>query len=67
MAKVVTSVPMNKVDDRRIQELCSLIVAERDRKKFQKLVKELNQVLSSKTERLRNGNPGSQASGQRSL
>jgi len=57
---------MNKRNDKRIQQLCSLIVAEQDRKKFQNLLQELNQILGSEAENLRDENPSSSASGQRS-
>lgn len=39
---------MNKLDSERIRELCSLIEAEHDPKKFLLLVEELNILLSGK-------------------
>jgi hypothetical protein len=43
---------MNKTESDRIHELCSLIAVEKDHKKFQTLVEELNRILSAKDERL---------------
>lgn len=43
---------MNKADSDRIHELCSLIAAEKDRRKFLSFVEELNKILASKEERL---------------
>ncbi|MGA7440872.1 MAG: hypothetical protein WA372_16825 [Candidatus Sulfotelmatobacter sp.] len=43
---------MNKPENERIHELCSLIGSEQDRQKFLELVKELNRILSAKEERL---------------
>ena len=42
---------MNKAESDRIHELCSLIAVERDHKRFQTLVEELNSLLSAKDER----------------
>ena len=44
---------MNKDQRDRILELCSLIIVEQDRKKFQALVEELNVILAAKNERLK--------------
>jgi hypothetical protein len=43
---------MNKSDDDRIHELCSLIAVEQDRKRFLELVQELNRILSATEQRL---------------
>jgi hypothetical protein len=51
---------MNKSDNDRIHELCSLIALEQDRKTFLELVEELNRILSAKEQRL----SGSQATSQ---
>jgi hypothetical protein len=48
---------MNKADDQRIHELCSLIEFEQDRTKFLKLVTELNRILSEKEQRLQGEKP----------
>ncbi len=48
---------MNKADNDRIHELCSLIASEQERRKFLELVKELNQILSAKEERLQADEP----------
>src|SRR6202795_4156723 len=47
--------PMNKADSERIQQLCSLIAAEKNRHKFLALVEELNRILAAKDSRLQNG------------
>jgi hypothetical protein len=49
---------MNKADSERIHELCSLIAVENDRKKFLKLVEELNRILGAKEARLVENQPG---------
>lgn len=51
---------MNKADNDRIHELCSLIAVEQDRNKFLRLVEELNRILGAKDEQLQNKRPGSQ-------
>jgi hypothetical protein len=48
---------MNKADQNRIHELCSLIAVEQDRQRFLQLVKELNSILNAKEERLADGKP----------
>jgi hypothetical protein len=53
---------MNKFDSDRIHELCSLIEKEHDRQAFLILVKELNDILSAKDERLQNKKPVDQES-----
>jgi len=50
---------MNKADDDRIHELCSLIALEQNRCKFLELVSELNRILSDQEKRLRGEKPGS--------
>jgi hypothetical protein len=52
-------VAMNKDDNDRIYQLCSLIAAEQDRDKFLKLVEELNRLLGAKHDQLPNKKPGS--------
>ena len=51
---------MNKADNERIHELCSLIASEQDRRKFFELVKELNRILRAKEERLQSNKPRDQ-------
>lgn len=46
---------MNKADDVRIRELCALIEREQDPQKFLLLVEELNNILSSRTDRSKKG------------
>lgn len=41
---------MKKVDSNNIQQLCSLIAAEHDHRKFLSMVEELNRILSLKDE-----------------
>jgi hypothetical protein len=50
--------PMNKADSDQIHDLCSRIAEERDRKVFQKLVEELNRILSVQDQRLQNNQQG---------
>lgn len=47
----------------RIEELCSLIAAEQNQRKFLALVEELNRVLSAKSERFQNKKPDQHKSG----
>lgn len=49
---------MNKAEQDRIHELCSLIAVEQDRHRFLELVKELSSILGAKEERLRDDKPG---------
>jgi hypothetical protein len=44
---------MNKTESDRIQELCSLIAVEQDRRKFLELVGELNRILEVNDQRLK--------------
>lgn len=44
---------MTERDSERIQELCSLIAVEQDRRKFMTLVEELNRILSNQEHRLK--------------
>ena len=49
---------MNKADSDQIHNLCSRIAEEQDRKVFQKLVEELNRILSAQDQRLEDDKPG---------
>jgi len=53
---------MTSPENNRIHELCSLIVVEEDRQKFQKLCEELNRILSAKDERLQDNKPDGETS-----
>jgi len=44
---------MNKIESDRIHQLCSLIAVEQDRRKFLKLVEELNRILEANDQRLK--------------
>jgi hypothetical protein len=49
---------MNKADDERVHQLCSLIALEQDRSKFLELVTELNRILSDQEKRFQGEKPG---------
>ncbi len=49
---------MNKTESDRIQELCSLIAVEQDRRKFLELVRELNRILEVNDQRLKSSEVG---------
>jgi len=46
---------MNQEETKRIQELCTSIISEKDQSKFAKLVRELDELMAVKKERLHQG------------
>lgn len=48
---------MDKANAARIQELCALIAKETNRERFLRLVEELNQILATKDDQLRENKP----------
>jgi hypothetical protein len=44
---------MTKEETRRFQELCARIISEKDEGKFTEAVRELNQIMETKEERLK--------------
>jgi hypothetical protein len=53
MEVVILRLAMNRAESDRLQEVCAQIAVEKDRAKFMELVTELNRLLSSSPEPLR--------------